>query len=116
MTQVELAVAIGIERGTLAGIEVGAASPGRTTLAALAAEFDVSMDYIEGRPGASGKQAALDPQQAEQDAAILRVWHLLDKTQRDSLLAIMEGLVGVTGPARHGTAPALDVDDTLPHS
>ncbi|MGI4794380.1 MAG: helix-turn-helix domain-containing protein, partial [Janthinobacterium lividum] len=51
LTQMEVAVAVGVGRSTIAGIEKGHDLPGRETLVALAEYFDMPLDWLMSRIG-----------------------------------------------------------------
>lgn len=50
LTQQQLADATGVGRATLAHYEAGTSEPGLTNLIKLADFFDVTLDYLAGRP------------------------------------------------------------------
>lgn len=89
MTQVELAAAVDVQRGTIAGIEVGAAKPGRSTLAKIAKLFEVTMDHLETGTPTIGPQLPGEAAQSAEEAALLDIWRELDEPERRAALADM---------------------------
>ena len=59
-TQKEVAEGIGIGQGTYKNYETGAREPNGETLVAIANYFDVSTDYLLGRPDAKPPEEPLD--------------------------------------------------------
>lgn len=83
LPQVDVAVAVGISRSTLAGIETDDDPPGRETLLRLADFFGVSVDELY--PGASTSSATpkvLERAKDEDEAALLAFWRTLDEAEK----------------------------------
>lgn len=106
--QAQLAERIGIERGTLAGIEVGLASPGRSTLAALATLLGVTMDHIETGAPLPSHDSTGDSVKAHQDARLLFIWGKMLPGQRDALLDYLDRMFGVSVDAGHSEPPSVN--------
>lgn len=97
-TQKEVAEGIGIGQGTYKNYETGAREPNGETLVAIANYFDVSTDYLLGRPTA---QPPKDPiadfvgrtKMPGNEKAALAKWLALDSTKRQAVLDIMAEIV-----------------------
>lgn len=94
VTQADVAAAVGIERSTYAGLESGAAMASRSTLAALADYYKVSIDYLENGTSPPSEQLAFDTAQSEEEATILRIVRLLNDDQRRALVVSLRALIG----------------------
>lgn len=105
LTQAEVAAAIGVERSTLTGNETGAAMPGREAMANLARFYRVSIDYIESGTEPIGNDVTGESVQDISEASLLRFWRLLDKGQKDNLLARIADLIGAKIARPTATAP-----------
>ena len=80
LTQMELAVELGISRAHLAKMETGEDPPGRDLLESVAKFFRVSMDYLQtGR--ADAPQQGRFVQDAEQ-LALLDLWDSIPASER----------------------------------
>lgn len=78
MTQVQLAEALGVSKGTVAMWEIGKREPNYETLNALSGIFDKRIDYILGYSNDSSS-ARLSEEQIEQ----LGVWMVEDDAQEE---------------------------------
>lgn len=89
VSQMEVAVAVGISRPSLAGIETDEDLPGRDTLFALADYFEVFADWLfRGK----GSRTLPDPDQFVENVdelALLRFWRTLDEGQRDLMVRML---------------------------
>ena len=83
-TQKEVAEGIGIGQGTYKNYETGAREPNGETLVAIANYFDVSTDYLLGRPDAKEPADPIDKLMTvdEMEKDLLREWLSLDETSR----------------------------------
>lgn len=87
--QAVVAEAIGIERPTLTGIELGTAMPGRETLAALATYFNVSRDYLETGAPPVGTNIPDGGLQDREYRALLDLWGMLAEDQQRVIVDLM---------------------------
>lgn len=78
MTQVQLAEALGVSKGTVAMWEIGKREPNYETLNALSGIFDKRIDYILGYSN-DGSSARLSEEQIEQ----LGAWMVEDDAQEE---------------------------------
>lgn len=94
LVQAQLAEQVGVERGTLAGIEVGAYQPGRSTLAALANALGVSMDYLEFGSTVTSDDEATQSLEAKQNTELFAIWAVMNPTEKSALLDYLEQMFG----------------------
>ena len=95
--QADLAVAIGISRSTLAGIESQNAMPGRETMIALATYFGVSLDYLESGSVPAGYHLATNAPEQGESAEIVAIWDMLDAGQRQRIALTLIDMLKVNG-------------------
>lgn len=95
LPQVDVAVAVGISRSTLAGIETDDDPPGRDTLLKLADFFGVSVDELYPAGAGSAPPKVFERAKDEDEAALLVFWRKLDEPgKRLFLLALARGREG----------------------
>lgn len=97
-TQKEVAEGIGIGQGTYKNYETGAREPNGETLVAIANYFDVSTDYLLGRPDAKPPEdpIKLAAQEFHLDSAqrgILAAYLYMDPDDRKQLIAYIKQIV-----------------------
>ncbi len=94
-TQKEVAEGIGIGQGTYKNYETGAREPNGETLVAIANYFDVSTDYLLGRPDAKEPADPIDKLMTvdEMEKDLLREWLSLDEASRKSFLDVLRKIV-----------------------
>lgn len=80
LTQMELAVEVGISRSHLASMETGADPPGREILHALASFFSVSMDFLQAGITHAPQQGRF-VQDADQ-LSLLELWDRIPVSER----------------------------------
>jgi transcriptional regulator with XRE-family HTH domain len=114
LVQAQLAEQIGVERGTLAGIEVGAYQPGRSTLAALAGALGVSMDYLEFGTTVASDDEAAQGLKAKQNSELFAIWTVMDPAEKSALLDYLERMFGgrLRATDRHEASSAVNVPGT----
>ena len=84
--QVEVAAAIGVSRPYLSGLEKGHDAPGRETLMALAAFYDVSLEWLAtGLGDRKGAAAAMN----EEEALMLYAFRALPEVEAKPLLQML---------------------------
>lgn len=96
LTQLSLAVEVGIDRSHLANVEGGRHMPGRKTLQRLAEKLDLSLDFLASPNGEyqEGASAARDPG----EAVLLDLFRRLTEEEADALLRLLLGRAKVTNP------------------
>lgn len=94
-TQKEVAEGIGIGQGTYKNYETGAREPNGDTLVAIANYFNVTTDYLLGRPGAAPPENPIDqiPTVDEMERDLFREWLTLDKSARTAFLNVLRNIV-----------------------
>lgn len=94
-TQKEVAEGIGIGQGTYKNYETGAREPNGETLVAIANYFDVSTDYLLGRPDAKEPADPIDKLMTvdEMERDLFREWLTLDKSARTAFLDVLRNIV-----------------------
>lgn len=98
-TQIDLAVASGIPRGTISGIEKGAGTS-RTNLIALALALDTSVAVLIGEAPVSGNPPADHHAQKvdfHKQQVLLSIWEKLPPEMQDHWLALLRGVVAGSG-------------------
>ncbi len=80
----EVAVAVGIARSTLATLESGKDVPGRDTLVALAKFYDVSLEWLAN--GVGPQQAGAAAARTEEEALLLYAFRALPEAEAKPLL------------------------------
>lgn len=95
MTQKEVSTALGISPNTYKNYEQGTREPNGDTIVALANLFNVSTDYLLGRPGAEPPKDPIDNLMTvdEMEADIMRRWMGLDEKARESFLQVLRDIV-----------------------
>lgn len=97
-TQKEVAEGIGIGQGTYKNYETGAREPNGETLVAIANYFDVSTDYLLGRPDAKPPEEPLDEFARKEhlkslEKVFMKKYLALTEEQRDKVLDFLRGVV-----------------------
>lgn len=97
-TQKEVAEEIGIGQGTYKNYETGAREPNGETLVAIANYFDVSTDYLLGRPDAKQPEEPLDEFARKEhlkslEKVFMKKYLALTEEQRDKVLDFLRGVV-----------------------
>lgn len=97
-TQKEVAEGIGIGQGTYKNYETGAREPNGETLVAIANYFDVSTDYLLGRPDAKPPEEPLDEFARKKhlkslEKVFMKKYLALTEEQRDKVLDFLRGVV-----------------------
>ncbi len=82
LAQADLAAAVGVSRSHVAKIETGQDLPGRALLAAIATQFDVSLDWLSCGEGDPRAACAM----TEAEAAWLHAYRCLPKPEAAHLL------------------------------
>lgn len=101
-TQKEVAEGIGIGQGTYKNYETGAREPNGETLVAIANYFDVSTDYLLGRPDAKPPEdpIKLAAQEFHLDSAqrgILAAYLYMDPDDRKQFISYIKQIVEGVG-------------------
>ena len=93
LTQQEVADEIGIARAFLAQIETDTNMPGRETLGALAAYYNVSIDYLQTGSAPAGQDSTSHGIDDGSQAALLRLWSVLDNSERRAIMDMIGAFV-----------------------
>ncbi len=91
--QMEVADVVGISRGTLAGIETGAAHPGRATMTDLARFYGVTLDYVESGAVPVGAQITEDAAHNVEEVTLLSIWRDMDDAQRRQAMNAIRAII-----------------------
>lgn len=96
LSQLELAVDVGIDRSHVSNIETGRHMPGRKTLVALSQKLDLSLDFLASPDGhyEEGAASARDPG----EAVLLDLYRRLSEDEADGLLRLLLGRAKVMTP------------------
>lgn len=94
-TQKEIADIIGVGQSTYKNYECGIREPNGDTIVALANIFNVTTDYLLGRPGAAPPENPIDqiPTVDEMERDLFREWLTLDKSARTAFLNVLRNIV-----------------------
>lgn len=87
VTQVELAVEIGVSRAHIAKIETGSHPPGREALAALARFFGVTMEFLQSGTTAAPKGGRFVEDMEE--LAWLDLWRAIPVAERPRIVRML---------------------------
>jgi transcriptional regulator with XRE-family HTH domain len=90
LTQDDLAVAIGLSRSTIAGIESGGASAGFQSMVAIADYFKVPLDWLVGRRCPTGGPLVTQIVDDPDELAWLSFWRNLDDRRREAMLMVLQ--------------------------
>ena len=90
LTQEDLAVAIGLSRSTIAGIESGGASAGLQSMVAIADYFKVPLDWLVGRRCPTGGPLVTQIVDDPDELAWLAFWRSLDDRRREAMLMVLQ--------------------------
>lgn len=109
-TQKEVAEGIGIGQGTYKNYETGAREPNGETLVAIANYFDVSTDYLLGRPTAQPPTDALERLFTEKsfstlEEELLRKYMELPHEARQAVVRFINDATAKALQRKNGTAP-----------
>lgn len=109
-TQKEVAEGIGIGQGTYKNYETGAREPNGETLVAIANYFDVSTDYLLGRPTAQPPTDALERLFSEKsfsalEEELLRKYMELPHEARQAVVRFINDATAKALQRKNGTAP-----------
>ena len=109
-TQKEVAEGIGIGQGTYKNYETGAREPNGETLVAIANYFDVSTDYLLGRPTAQPPTDALERLFTEKsfsalEEELLRKYMELPHEARQAVVRFIKDATAKALQRKNGTAP-----------
>lgn len=109
-TQKEVAKGIGIGQGTYKNYETGAREPNGETLVAIANYFDVSTDYLLGRPTAQPPTDALERLFTEKsfsalEEELLRKYMELPHEARQAVVRFINDATAKALQRKNGTAP-----------
>jgi transcriptional regulator with XRE-family HTH domain len=84
VTQVGAAVAVGISRSYLGGLETGQALPGRATMVALADYYGVALEWLT-----SGEGERDQPPLSANEVKLLRAYRQLPQDEADAHLELL---------------------------
>ncbi len=109
-TQKEVAEGIGIGQGTYKNYETGAREPNGETLVAIANYFDVSTDYLLGRPTTQPPTDALERLFSEKsfsalEEELLRKYMELPHEARQAVVRFINDATAKALQRKNGTAP-----------
>lgn len=109
-TQKEVAEGIGIGQGTYKNYETGAREPNGETLVAIANYFDVSTDYLLGRPTTQPPTDALERLFTEKafsalEEELLRKYMELPHEARQAVVRFINDATAKALQRKNGTAP-----------
>ena len=109
-TQKEVAEGIGIGQGTYKNYETGAREPNGETLVAIANYFDVSTDYLLGRPTAQPPTDAVERLFTEKsfsalEEELLRKYMELPHEARQAVVRFINDATAKALQRKNGTAP-----------
>ena len=109
-TQKEVAEGIGIGQGTYKNYETGAREPNGETLVAIANYFDVSTDYLLGRPTAQPPTDALERLFTEKsfsalEEELIRKYMELPHEARQAVVRFINDATAKALQRKNGTAP-----------
>lgn len=91
LKQADVAVAVGVARPTLSGIETGKSSTSRATLIAAADFYKVSLDWLTSAPSSPDRRDLVDD---ADELALLDMWREFDDGERALALRILKGIDG----------------------
>lgn len=92
MTQVRLAIELGVSQETISGYEIGKAVPPADMLVKLADALDTSVDYILGRTDDKRFIKLLKSDLSNQEQEIISTFRKLPKNKKERILGYMDGL------------------------
>jgi len=87
LPQVDVAVAIGVDRSSLSKLETGQDVPGRELLMALAAFYKVSLDWLAS--GSGSPEISKAAAETEQEALLLFGFRQLPEEEAKHLLSLI---------------------------
>jgi transcriptional regulator with XRE-family HTH domain len=87
LNQIDVAVAVGIDRSYLSKLETAYDNPGRDVLMALAAYYEVSLDWLATGQGDAKGPGALA--QTPDEALLLYAWRALPESESKPLLQML---------------------------
>lgn len=96
LSQLSLAIDIGIDRSHVSNIETGRHMPGRKTLLAIAQRLDLSLDFLAS-PGGEYQEGAANARDPG-EAVLLDMYRRLSEEEADGLLRFLLGRAKVTTP------------------
>lgn len=90
-----IADSLGIPKGTYASYEYGKREPNIETLTKISKFYDVSIDYILGRPNAKAPKNPIDEIETidEMEKDLIKEWLNLDEKSRKSFLDVLRKIV-----------------------
>ncbi len=92
MTQVRLAIELGVSQETINGYEIGKAVPPADMLVKLANVLDTSVDYILGRTNDKKFIKLLKSDLSNQEQEIITIFRKLSPNKKERFLGYMDGL------------------------
>lgn len=92
MTQVRLAIELGVSQETISGYEIGKAVPPADMLVKLANVLDTSVDYILGRTNDKRFVKLLKSDLSNQEQEIISIFRKLPQNKKERLLGFIDGL------------------------
>ena len=95
LNQIDVATAVDMSRSHLSKIEGNQDTPSRAKLAALAAFFGVSMDYLETGSSPRGSEGPDKSIYSDDDIAWARLGRALDRDQRSAVFNFIEQLASI---------------------
>lgn len=98
LTQKDIALILGIDRSTYAKYETGDSEPNFDTICRLADFFDVSVEYLMGRPGAKKAPAH---HEADAETAWDEIKNLLESAPPDKAEDAVRVVRALLSPQEH---------------
>jgi transcriptional regulator with XRE-family HTH domain len=92
MTQVRLAIELGVSQETISGYEIGKAVPPADMLIKLANVLDTSVDYILGRTDDKRFIKLLKSDLSNQEQEIISIFRKLPQNKKERLIGYIDGL------------------------
>ncbi|MFI3226630.1 MAG: helix-turn-helix transcriptional regulator [Clostridia bacterium] len=90
LSQLNLGVKIGVAQETISGYEIGRAEPDLKTLAKIADELNVSVDYLLGRTDI--KTLITTSDLSHQELELLEAFHKLSESKRERAIGMVTAL------------------------
>jgi len=92
MTQVRLAIELGVSQETISGYEIGKAVPPADMLVKLADTLDASVDYILGRTDDIQLKKLSKSDLNNQELELLSIFQNLPESKRERVIGFLIGL------------------------